>query len=65
VLAIPVPAQGSLALTADTYFIAFIEAKHAYVAGETVTGTLRFASGAVVSVTFKVSSAEGDPADRG
>lgn len=65
VASIPVPAQGELALTVDSYFIAFIEARHAFVAGQTVSGTLRFASGALVSVTFKVSEAEGDPADRG
>jgi len=65
VAAIPVPSHGSLDLTADTYFIAFITARHAFVAGQTVSGTFRFTSGAEVPVTLQVTQAEGDPADRG
>ncbi len=65
VAAIPVPAQGELKLSVDSYFFAFIEARHALVAGQSVSGTLRFASGALVPVTFTVNEAEGDPADRG
>jgi copper(I)-binding protein len=65
VAAIPVPAHGSLDLSADTYFIAFVTARHAFVAGQTVSGTFRFSSGAEVPVTFQVTGAEGDPADSG
>jgi copper(I)-binding protein len=65
VVGIPVPAQGELTLSVDSYFIAFIEARHAFVAGQAVTATLRFASGAEAPATFKVSETEGDPADRG
>ena len=65
VAAIPLPAHGDLALTVDGYFIAFIEARHAFVAGQTITATLRFASGATVSAQFTVSESEGDPRDRG
>ncbi len=65
VLAIPIPAAGNLALSPDTYFIALIQARHAFRPGETVTATLRFSSGESVPVTFRVSDAEGDPADAG
>ena len=65
VAAIPVPAHGDLALTVDGYFIAFIEARHAFVAGQSIAATLRFASGATVAASFKVSESEGDPGDRG
>jgi copper(I)-binding protein len=63
--AIPIPAQGALALSVDGYFIAFIEARHALIAGQSIRATLRFASGAVVSATFQISATEGDPGDRG
>jgi copper(I)-binding protein len=65
VLAIPIPAAGNFALSPDTYFIALIQAKHAFRPGETVAATLRFASGQSVPVAFRVSDAEGDPADAG
>ncbi len=63
--AVPIPAQGELAMSVNGYFIAFIEARHAFIAGQSTTATLRFASGAVVAATFKVSESEGDPGDRG
>jgi copper(I)-binding protein len=65
VLSIPVPAHGSVVLRADTWFVAFLGAKQPFVPGTTVTGTVHFASGADVPVTFRVSDAEGDPADGG
>jgi copper(I)-binding protein len=65
VASIPVPAHSSLALTVDGYFIAFIEARHAFVAGQSVTATLHFASGVSIAASFMVNESEGDPADRG
>jgi len=65
VASIPIAAQDSVALSVDGYFIACIEARHALVAGQTLTATLHFASGANVAATFLVSEGEGDPADRG
>jgi copper(I)-binding protein len=63
--AIPIPAQGEMSMSVDGYFIAFIGARHAFIAGQSTTATLRFASGAVAAATFTVSESEGDPADRG
>ena len=65
VAAIPVPAASTLVLTADTYFVAFIQAAHAFNAGQSITATMKFASGATVPVTFQITAAEGDPADAG
>jgi copper(I)-binding protein len=63
VISIPLPAASVLRLTADTYFLAFIQARHAFVPGQRISATLRFASGAGRVVDFLVSDAEGDPGD--
>jgi copper(I)-binding protein len=63
VISIPLPAGSVLQLTADTYFLAFIQARHAFVTGQRISATLRFASGAERVVDFLVSDAEGDPGD--
>lgn len=63
VASIPVPARGTLVLSVDTYFISFIHPRHAFATGETITGTMRFSSGALVPVTFVVGEAAGDPKD--
>jgi copper(I)-binding protein len=65
VVAIPVPAASTFVLTADTYFMAFIEAAHALNPGQSITAMMKFASGATVPVTFRITAAEGDPADAG
>jgi copper(I)-binding protein len=65
VASIPVPAHAVTRLAADTYFLAFIQAKHAFVPGQHVSATLRFASGAQRVLDLLVSDAEGDPADAG
>jgi copper(I)-binding protein len=65
VLSVPVPAASTLVLTPDTYFIAFMQATHAFNEVQSVTATLKFASGAIVPVTFRIAAAEGDPADAG
>ncbi len=65
VAAIPVPARGVLVLGADTYFLAFIQARHAFVPGQHIQATLRFTSGAQRVVDFLVADREGDPADAG
>jgi len=63
VVSIPLPAGSVVPLTADTYFLAFIQARHAFLPGQRVSATLRFASGAERVVDFLVSDAEGDPGD--
>jgi copper(I)-binding protein len=65
VLSIPVPSGASLVLVPDGWFIAFLGARHAFVPGTTVPATIRFVSGAEIPVSFRVSDAEGDPADGG
>jgi len=65
VASIPVPAGAVVPLSADTAFIAFIQPRHAFVPGQAVRATLRFASGAQRVVLFLVDSPEGDPADSG
>lgn len=65
VASIPVPAHGELSLSADGWFFAFIELRRALLPGQTVTATLRFASGVSLPVEFRVTAAEGDPADAG
>jgi copper(I)-binding protein len=65
VASIPVPAGALVPLSADTAFIAFIQPRHAFVPGQIVRATLRFASGAQRIVHFLVDNAEGDPADGG
>jgi len=65
VVAIPVPAHGVVQLTADTYFLAFIQARHPYAPGQHVSATLVFASGAERVLDLLVGGPEGDPADAG
>ena len=65
VASIAVPAHATLAMGADTTFLAFITARHAYVPGANVHATLRFASGAALEVDLRVGANEGDPADAG
>ena len=65
VVSIPLPAHGVVALSPDTYFLAFIQARHAFVPGQHVSATLRFGSGAERTVEVLVGSPEGDPADTG
>ena len=57
VLSIPVPAHGTLVLSANDYYLAFIEAQRDYVTGGHIAATLRFASGAQIEVSFMVGEA--------
>ncbi len=61
VLSIPIPAHGTLAMSAEGYYIAFIEPKHKFASGDTIAATLKFASGARITVGFRVSEADGNP----
>jgi copper(I)-binding protein len=60
VAAIPVPAHGQLVLSPDSHFFAFIKARHPFVPGGVVKGTLRFRSGARLDVEFRVADNAGD-----
>ena len=65
VIAIPLPAHGALTLSPDAYLLAFINVRSPLTAGDSVTGSFRFMSGAALAVTFRVRESEGDPADAG
>ena len=57
VLSIPVPAHGTLVLSTNDYYLAFIEAQRDFVTGGHIAATLRFASGAHIEVSFLVGEA--------
>ncbi|HET7755677.1 MAG TPA: copper chaperone PCu(A)C [Steroidobacteraceae bacterium] len=65
VASIPVPPHGEQNLSADSWFFAFIELRRALLPGQTLTATIRFASGVSLPAEFRVIAAEGDPADSG
>jgi copper(I)-binding protein len=54
VLSIPVPAHGELAMSADTWLLAFADVRRALVPGDSVAATLRFARGTVLPVRLTV-----------
>jgi copper(I)-binding protein len=60
VAAIPVPAHGQLVLSPDSHFFAFIKARHPFVPGSVVKGTVRLRSGARLDVEFRVADNAGD-----